>query len=143
MIIPHLTHGSFFFSLMYHFLLLMVYLGPQTWEARTHLCLFCSTIGCSHLYLSIRNNLGAGSQVSVLTPGLRGLHLAIQWTERPNFLFKYKLNTITAVMKIIVTRSFNTEITLNAIFCGSLMLLKLSTYSITELSNNCFSLFTI
>ena len=42
------------------------------------LCLFCPAIGCQHLYLPIRNNLGAGSQVYIQIPGLRGVHVTLQ-----------------------------------------------------------------
>ena len=47
-----------------------------------------SAIGCWHLYLPVRNNLGARSHsvtwVYMLTPCLGGLHLALKFTARPN-----------------------------------------------------------
>lgn len=116
-------------------------LDPKSEKPNTHLCLFCPTIGRSCLNLSTRNNLGAGSQVYMQTPGLGDPHLALQQTERLNLLFsqiyiEFNYNNYENYSHTI----FNNEVTLNAIFCGSLTLLKISTYSMTELLIiNCFN----
>lgn len=35
--------------------------NPKPWNPKLHLRLFCSAIGCQHLYLPVRKNLGQGS----------------------------------------------------------------------------------
>jgi hypothetical protein len=61
--------------------------NPNLMKSKPHLCLLCSVIGCWHLYLPIRNNMGAESQVYMQTPVLGwvgSLPLALQQTARQN-----------------------------------------------------------
>ena len=56
-----LIHNTFSFLLLPHLLLFMVFLQPQAQKLKPQLCLFCPAISSWHLYLPIRNTLGAGS----------------------------------------------------------------------------------
>lgn len=38
---------------------------PQAWKPQPYLSLFCPAVGCQHLYLPIRNNLGAESSLGL------------------------------------------------------------------------------
>ena len=90
--------------------------SPNPMKPKPPLCLLCSVIGCWHLYLPIRNNLGRESQVYMQTPILGwvgSLPLALQQTARQNLKnspffsnkwllsHRYKLNNIMTIMKII------------------------------------------
>lgn len=54
-------------------------LRPQALELKPHLPLFRPTIGCQHLYSSIRDNFQARSQSIIWVSGPWGQHLALQY----------------------------------------------------------------
>ena len=101
---------------LHHLLLPWSSSNPNPMIPKPHLCLLCLVIGCWHLYLPIRNNLGAESQVYMQTPFLGwvgSLRLALRPTLRQNLKnspfqsnkcllsHRYKLNNIMTIMKII------------------------------------------
>ena len=80
-----LTHGSFFFFLLYLPLPCGPSLTPKPRKLQSHLCLFYLTISCCHLYLPIRNNLGPGCTCGLSSlgqPGMGAQNLALQQTAK-------------------------------------------------------------